>query len=286
LIRATYRTPDGASASVAPPFGMAPGYNAQRAAASQPKHQQHVQNVLKKRGITSIIGRVQAARGSPEEIRAVTQALIDDKALDDVAAVDDDIGPLSLEQHIRKLMFEYMIGIDCAAYVQQAFLFARGIRRRATKLDPNILNENLMNLAQKGFARFVDPAMAESGDIGVLNRPAWEHVGHTVIVYSRREANAADKAALSQKPYAPGSWQPADFLNVSGPIHILQVDSSWGSSGKPEHGGIQRRTWWYSPLGRPKWAWQMDPTMGDDVYLGEQPYDHPLQGFYRMKAQP
>jgi len=30
----------------------------------------------------------------------------------------------------------------------------------------------------------------------------------------------------------------------------------------------------------------MDPTMGDDVYLGEQPYDHPLQGFYRMKAQP
>jgi hypothetical protein len=236
---ATYRTPDGKTADVSPPFEMAPGYKDQQAISRDATHQRHLNNVMKSQKAAPTIWRVQAARGNPEEIRTVIQALIDDHAL------DDEPSGGSLEQRIRRMIYNYMIGTDCAGYVQQAYLAAKGIERQQSGLGRSIVNENLSNLLQKGFTR-VDPSAALPGDLIVLSPPEHENIGHRAIVYSQRPATANDKETL--KKILGG-------FTDGGSMRVLEVDSSWGSGGNPELGGIQRRTWWYNPGGTPRWAW-------------------------------
>jgi hypothetical protein len=281
-MKASYHTPadtpgGAATVTVPPPFGMGAGYKEQQTLAADPKRVEHLANIKKKNTrISHFIGRVQFARGSPEEIRVVTQALIDDKALDDEPAAG------SLEQRIQRMMFDYRIGTDCAGYVQQAYLFAKGVGRRTAGFKADIGNENLGNLTHQGYTE-IAPSAASPGDLVVLDPPSKDQPGHTIIVYSRREATADDKKELKEKLAAAGRLADgSSFLAAGATIYVFEFDSSWGSSGDPKYGGIQRRTFWYNPSGTPKWAWTKDdPTR---AITGELPYDHPLRGFYRAAS--
>ena len=274
-MKATYHVgPD--TASVAPPFGMGEGYPSQKAMAKDPDNIRHLRNIEKKPGIAGVIGRVRYARGNPDEIHAVTQALIDDGALPAGG---------SLEQRIVTMMFNFRVGTDCAGYVQQAYLATRGTGRQAAGLKPKIGDEDLGNIEHQGFAK-VDPAAAAPGDLVVMDSLEMRQPGHTIIVYSQRPATGIDKTELTDKltAHPPGHNDYSHLL--TGHLYRFELDASWGSSGIPEQGGIQRRTFWYNPAGAADgtalWAWPRDNP--EVLHLGPNPYDHRLKGFYRRRA--
>jgi hypothetical protein len=255
---------------------MGAGYKSQQTSAADSKRIRHLENAKRKNPrISQFITRVQFSRGSPEEISAVTQALIDDKAL------DDEVPAPSLEQSIEHMMFNYRIGTDCAGYVQQAYLSAKGIGRTAAGFE-GITNERLDDLERRGFTQ-VAPSAASPGDLVVMDPPPHERVGHRAIVYSCREGTADDREELKKKNFVTPGIDYSSFWPIGTTIYVLELDTSWGSGGNPEVGGIQRRTFWYNPAGSGiiKWAWvQNDPN---SVFVGENPYGHPLHGtgFYR-----
>jgi hypothetical protein len=277
---AVYQTPDGNMAAVAPPFGMGNGYPGQKAKAEASYRQQHLKSIEKKNPhISQFIGRVQLARGSADEIHTVTQALIDDGALE--TEKDNGFSESSLDQSIRLMMFNYRIGTDCAGYVQQAYLSATGTGRRAAHfkdIGNEDLGESTPDLASRGYLRIDDPSAALPGDLVVLDIiPPDRPPGHRAIVYSRREATESEKQELTTTKKLPATFVPAGAS-----VYVLELDSSWGSGGDPQRGGVQRRTFWYSPAGTPKWAWSTsDPAR---FASGDQPYDHRLRGFYRSKT--
>jgi hypothetical protein len=265
----------GATATVAPPFAMAgKGWPAQE--AMDAKFNNHMQNIKKTDPrAAQLAQRVRSARGSSEEIRVVTQALIKDNALKDIRQSG------SLEQDIQEMMFENRIGTDCAGYVQQAYLFARGAARSTAGLKPDIELENLGNLEHQGFAR-IDPSAAAPGDLVIMDPPSKNQPGHTIIVYSRREATADDKKELKDKLEAAGQrTDNSSFLADAATVYVFEFDSSWGSGGDPKSGGIQRRTFWYNPRTL-EWAWTTDDIMtAKKAFVGDMPYWHHLRGFYR-----
>jgi hypothetical protein len=69
------------------------------------------------------VRRAQSSRGTPEDIRVVTQALIDAGAVDKVLAKNPG---LELRKAIQVVMVNFKIGLDCRGYVYRAFLHARG----------------------------------------------------------------------------------------------------------------------------------------------------------------
>jgi Domain of unknown function (DUF4157) len=282
---ADYRTPAGDTARVAPPFMMGQrGYLEQRHAAGDQDNKAHLASVKRSPRISQVIGRVQEGRGSPEEIRLVTQALIDDKASDKYTGAP--------EERIRKMMFDYRIGSDCAGYTQQAFLFATQTERGTAHfkdIGNEDLGESTPDLARRGFMRIDDPSAALPGDIVVLDVKSGERPpGHRAIVYSQREVPVGDRRELTEKLHSSGI-DPALFMPAGATVYVLELDSSWGAGvddaghGSAEIGGVQRRTFWYSPAGAPKWAWTTDHPM--IIGSGDLPYDHRLRGFYRLKTR-
>jgi hypothetical protein len=279
---AVYRALDGTMAAVPPPFvmchydkaaGICKGWPAQQDKAKEAPHKAHVASVMKNKRIAQVIWLVQEGRGSPEQIRLVTQALIDDSALDEYTG--------ALDKRIRQMMFDYMIGSDCAGYVQQAYLSATGIGRGAAHFR-DIGNEDLgdsaPDLARRGFMRIDDPPAAMPGDLVVLDVvPPDRPPGHRAIVYSRHEATDAEKQELANKFPSPLS------VPAGASVYVLELDSSWGNSGLAQQGGVQRRTFWYNPGGTPKWVWTYMTDGMNSWSSGDQPYNHRLRGFYRLK---
>jgi hypothetical protein len=189
---------------------------------------------------------VRAARGTPASIHALTQALIDRGAL---PKVDPD-GPAfqnGLVGRVRTMMFRFGIGIDCAGYVQQAYLHAMRIDAATAHFSTRSF-ESLSNLGARGYRRIDDLAAVRPGDLVVLGYPDGA-VGHRVIVYEQHLATPQDIASLEEN-----GIRAADFARAGGPIQVFEVDSSWGCSGNPLIGGVRRETWWYS-LATKKWAW-------------------------------
>jgi hypothetical protein len=150
--------------------------------------------------------------------------------------------------------------------------------RSAAKLNPNILNEDLSNLQSKGFTRIDDPLSAAPGDLVVFDPPNRRDYGHRAIVYSRREVNEAEKQDLLGRP------DPCltDFFAI-GSASVLELDSSWGSGGDPQKGGIQRRKFFYNPLAKLNWV-RLDPNTDRAVCDNEMYAPDILKGFYRMKT--
>ena len=277
-MKASYRTLDGATAMVAPPFGISDGYPGQKAIANTEPRPKHVKNAILK--IPSIgqffYGVVQFARGSREQIHTVTQALLDDDALKDEPTAG------SLEQTIQQMMFNYRIGTDCAGYVQQAFLFSQQVGRSTAKFNPNITNESLRDLESRGFTRTEDPLSALPGDLVVFDPPTPADYGHKAIVYSQGEANEWEKQDLLERPNADPCIN--DFF-AKGSASVLVLDSSWGSGGDPWKGGIQRRKFFFNPAAILKWV-RLDPDT-DRAMCDNQMYGPDiLKGFYRMKTPP
>ncbi len=188
------------------------------------------------------MSRLHDGRATPDQVRAVTQALIDAGRLPKSSPDAPD-----LPMRIRKMMVEHGIGLDCAAYSQQAYLASRGLTRRQTGLDANIEMENLSNLSSKGFAR-VALRDARPGDLLILNPPKGEQVGHTLIVYDHREATPEEATALRRE-------------GLQGRIEAFVVDSSFGSHASFDRGGVMQQVWWRDEKGT--WARKMEYLLPD-----------------------
>lgn len=223
--------------------------------------------------LQAALGQIRSGRGTPEQIRAIAQALIDQGH----AVAGEHGDPYS---SVRQTMANHGIGIDCAGYVQQAYLSATGLDRMRARFGASE-NENLSHLERRGYERIDQLADVRPGDLVVLGAPPAipddpHPVGHRAIVYDQRLATPADIERLIRTPGA----QP--FV-AGGPIRVFEVDSSWGDGGDPEVGGVQRETWWYSESAR-EWAWQAQCD-GGRFCVGLTPYGHPCkppaEGFFR-----
>jgi hypothetical protein len=177
--------------------------------------------------------RVHEGRGTPDEIRALTQAVIDAQPASAPLLNAPTWQPLD----VRRLMHDHAVGIDCAGYVQQAYLHATGRTREQVGFQPSILNEGLFTLPQLGFATVPRVAALQPGDIIVFTAPPKSREpGHRTIVFDQRAATDDDQQALRA---APGGRAFAS----SGTLRVLEMDSSYGSGGFYWHGGVQRQTW-------------------------------------------
>jgi hypothetical protein len=210
---------------------------------------------------------VVSGRGTPDDIRRVTQALIDAGKLPAEPAAD-------VGARIRAMMCNYGVGLDCAGYVQQAFLASRGISRSQAGFKPAV-KEDLGGLAARGYDR-VTVSQARAGDIFVLKRPPTENVGHTIIVRDVRMADDVEARALPAHNEAWGN--PA-----ASSVQRFELDSSWGGGGDPQRGGVQRQIFWRNTENG-QWMHQTGDTWF--VEPADKPYhSHPIDGVYRPSTE-
>jgi cell wall-associated NlpC family hydrolase len=224
--------------------------------------------------------RVRAGRGTPGSIHALTQALIDRHALPK-ATIQNDLSMDGFVSQIRFMMFQFGIGIDCAGYVQQAYLHAMRIdAATAHFMGPTF--EDLSNLGSRGYRRIDDLAAVRPGDLVVLGPPTGQP-GHRAIVYEQHPATADDLESLET------NGTEALAFAQAGPLRVFQVDSSWGCSGDPRIGGVRRETWWYSSTTK-KWAWVEQGLPGQRPFAtGDTPLNHPFSGtsgIFRAAGRP
>ncbi len=214
-------------------------------------------------------------RGNAEQIQMVTQSLIRSGQFDQ--AKKDHPG-LSDSDTIRMMQWDHGIGIDCAGYVQQAFLGVHGGTREKYGFQKRIGDENLMYL--KGKFNEVKPANVKPGDLIALNPPDKKDVGHTILVRDHHEMGELERNALYKNLSA--------FAGPGDKVHIYSGDASWsGGADGDLKGGVQRRTFLYNET-TGKWA-DATPaaTGGYDVAPSNSngPYNHPLNGIYRPKGE-
>jgi hypothetical protein len=225
-------------------------------------------------------------RCSAAELQMVTQALIDKGKLDEVRAKynamsDADFRashgsasrPLSDENAIKLLQFDHGIGMDCAGYVQQAFLDVHGGTRQNWGFDPRMGWEDLSDLkGNPAFDRTTTPVNAVPGDLIFLSAPARNDVGHTVLVRDRSELSAADRSALTGV---------ATFAASGDKLHRIEVHGSWGARfGDLDKGGLQSRVFLYN---EDSGQWADVKHDGSVVQHPKGPYNHPLEGIYHPK---
>jgi hypothetical protein len=168
-------------------------------------------------------------QGTPQDLVKITQALIDHGRLPP--------GPGDVATRIRRMQWDYGIGVDCAGYCKQALLASAA--RTPTLYAPGM--ESFRHLDRdrpESFAR-IAIASARPGDLVTLDPAPPEGWGHNVMVYSRVVADVAKRAELA----AFGAEARAFFASA-GPHHVLEVDSSWGAGANgSEEGGFRRDTW-------------------------------------------
>ena len=126
-------------------------------------------------------------RAKPSDIAAITQGLID---AGELRAIQSAHPGLSDQQSVRMLQREFKMGIDCAGYVQLAFIFAfmgndddtRRVRLNLG-LDQRRGYEKLASLPSSHFKK-VAVIDAQTGDLFVLKPRAdsGDRAWHTVIV--------------------------------------------------------------------------------------------------------
>jgi hypothetical protein len=226
-------------------------------------------------------------KGTPEDVQKVTQALIDKGQLDEVrtkyeripeATFKERYGnvsnhPLSDENAIKLLQWDYGVGTDCSGYVEPAFLAAHSGKAKDYGLDER---DNLFNLRDnKKFDRELTPVHARPGDLIILNDGS--NPGHTVLVYDRTELSRS-KLDPKDPNHLPGI---DSFAQPDHKVHTIEVDASWGASyGNLENGGVQRRTLLYDET-TGKWA---DVDKGTVVPQSVGPYHgHTVEGVYHPK---
>jgi hypothetical protein len=219
------------------------------------------------------VALVKAGRATPLQVALLAQGLIDEGRL----PVGGQ-GTPGLAQRVRVMMFDHGVGLDCAGYVQQALLAARGVTRASVGLRPPLM-ENLGGLAQRGYAR-VSVEEARSGDLLILQAPAPSAndphpVGHTAIVRDARPTTGGERDWLTRAGQISGA------AAANGRWTTIVVDSSWGSGGSAARGGVDRRTLWHETVSD-QWVWTEDRSV---VESGPLPYAHALDGIYRAPGR-
>jgi hypothetical protein len=286
----TFHTKDG-DVQVGIPFRMTPqpGLMSREDAPAQPFIRQErtaranageLQLVARDLGLSQgQLAAIASGRGTPETIRLVTQALIDRGKL-------PSGGTAEVGARIRTMMCNYGVGLDCAGYVQQAFLASRGIPRAETGLRP-VLRENLTGLASRGFSPLPPSSAPRAGDIFILKPPHDETVGHTMIVRDSRTATVAETQNLMAIGAQQVARDPSSLAWVQhdpSKLQRIELDSSWGNGADAQVGGVKRQTFWHDTE-NDRWIRQdggaysgVEPA--DELYFG-----HSIEGFYRPSKE-
>jgi hypothetical protein len=268
----TFHTKDG-DVQVGIPFRMVPDEAVMR--SKDPRAQPFIQRELVARAhageLAVVAGRagldrsqisdLASGRGTPENIRRVAQALIDAGKL-------PPGDPADVGARVRVMMCDYGVGLDCAGFVQQAFLASRATTRAEAGLRP-ASSENLQGLAGRGFNR-VPLSDARAGDLFILKPPPHETTGHTTIVRDVRMADATEAEALAKADARWGHPDPAK-------VQRFELDSSWGNGANPRNGGVQRQVFWHDSTSG-QWMHQVGRTW----FVEPTPYfNHAIDGVYR-----
>jgi hypothetical protein len=217
-----------------------------------------------------------STRGTPEDVRVTTQALIDAGAAKKVIAANPGMPP---ERAVRVIMSAFGIGFDCRGYVLRAFLQSRGTGSLPAKAGA-YFDKDAGNVVFQHESRLRrvsgDPAMARTGDIIHL-KPDAEGRDHNVIVRSNELRDVPSTGSVT----VAGKRVPDGLLRAGSKVRVLTVDSSWGGSGNPFLGGAERRVWLHDEsTGR--WGfWVADGSF----HVSEKPYDHDVDGVFRPRSE-
>jgi hypothetical protein len=211
-------------------------------------------------GLAFIISNAAYGRAKPNQVAKITQALIDAGEFDSFKV---KYTTFNNSQLIRRIQYEYGIGIDCGGYVQLSFINAftgsdddPARKRISLGLAASRMNENLYWLPSAHFSK-IDFIDAKTGDMMVMNpRKNSDGSIHAVIIIDH---------------------------STKGDIHTFEVDSSWGHMYGDDASGIARRKFIYDAATK-MWS-DIDPGTGDETGKNSiGPYqEHPIKGVYRAK---
>ena len=251
----TFRTPEG---QVAVPIG----FHMNSPGGAQPPSNIVLQRIVSQTDLSPADQQlVLVGKGSPEAIARVTQALIDAGYLPPA----DDHGNTGLGARVRQMTITWRVGVDCAGYVAPALLALRGVTPSHAGF-PKPAQENLGDLASRGYVAVPDGAPWKTGDVVVMHSTGERDPGHRAIVRDAGPVSAAELQRLntfSGLPSLPGedTWEK------------IVVDSSWGGGA-----GAQRRTWWHD---KTQGAWVYATTDGT-LWSSTGPYGHPSFQVFRF----
>jgi len=257
--------------AVPPHFRMNGGANT----ASVQAHHAELVQVARRHGCLDAVGPVTMGRGTSQQVVRLTSALISEGNLPEGT-------PAEFRHNLHKLMWEFGIGMDCAGYVQQAFLETRSPKTRADfGLNADILNENLAGLGQNSHFSEVEFLHARPGDLFTLRSRAPGEVGHAVIVYSHQIADAKKAEELKER-FGPASASAFQ----GGPVHVYELDSSWGAGQGHDSGGVRRDVWLYNESTK-DWAYVDARLAREQAFHVDPggPCGEAIDGVYRPKGE-
>jgi hypothetical protein len=219
------------------------------------------------------LGLVVSGRATPAQLSAVVRDLArlhpEEFALDRSA------------EDVRNYLRSNGVGIDCAGAVQLALLDLKGLPANG---GPRLglrrrLDEDLTRLSGNAhFRKLADPSALRPGDLVILNPPANDAVGHTVIVTGASSGPLTpEEAAALAEPFPELSESGSEVVRID-------VASSFGWEGP------QERTWVFDPS---TGAWgDLGGHLFDDDGHGQStptpgphsgPWDHTIRGMYRAR---
>lgn len=206
---------------------------------------------------------------SPSDLVRITQALIDAGQLPPE--------PGDIATRIRRMQWDFGIGIDCAGWCKEALLATctKVLPLRGPGMESF---RDLDTTRSRSFAR-IDVCDAQPGDLFTLDPLPGATWGHNVIVYEHTIADAANKRSLASLY----GFAMRAFLATDGPHHVFEVDSSWGAGAfGSEHGGFRRDTWIYDASTK-RWGWFLPDAPRTFVTADDGPADDCFHGAYRPR---
>lgn len=195
---------DGESIDARPMFRMSVGANETSARGHAPE----LRGIAARAGVN--VEMIRLGQGSRRDLVKTTQLLIDAGHLPPP--------PGDAATRIRRMQWEWGIGVDCAGYTYLAVVAASGASPKSLGLR-ELGMENFRGMDGKKAFTKIPPSSARAGDVMTLDPLPPETVGHNVIVRSH---------------------------TTVGSRHFMEVDSSWGAGPDgADHGGFRRDTWIY-----------------------------------------
>jgi hypothetical protein len=277
---ATYNI-NGAEVQATPHFRMSDGMSGPKGRTSSSDVQDDLNTLIAKKdkghyndSMIKAIHGTAYGRATPQQVKMVTESLIRSGQYE--VAQKKHPG-LSESETIRMMQWDHGVGIDCAGYVQQAFMAVHKGGRDDFKFK-DFGSEDLMSL--KGNPKFVQvkPQDVRPGDLIALDKPPGEAVGHTVLV--------RDQHLMT--PTELGKYKDPDgFAKADDKVHVYEIDGSFGGGEFGDHGGLVRKTWMYNER-TSQWAEIAPDDLGNDKLQVSQtngPYNHPMNGIYRPGAK-
>lgn len=224
--------------------------------------------------IAMAAARATGSRGSAADVRKTVQALLD-------AGAHRKYVNVPAEQAIRRVMWDYRIGLDCRGYVGQAFLSSRGDGEKAAPASRYGLDPSTFQQPSNAF-RTVRIQDARAGD-WIHLKPDAGGRDHNVIVRSNTTRQLdGPRLEISGKQvpraFAEDGW-PAGTKPT---LRVFEVDSAWGGGESGHYGGVERRVWVHNEKNGLWGHWDAN----GDFRVSSGPYAHDLAGVYRPRREP